>query len=268
MASGKPSTVLSQNAFYREWLKRAFGGRLAWVERFEFLLVLGSAPISRWDRIEEPVSILVWALPLSLFLGTVLVGMIIAPYTIYEPTAQELVEITSPAAFPDVEIEKHSMEQRPIRDRDGSLTLLYILRRVRITNRDVERVSLGFALNVRRRGTLHIGISSIIGQPNIPPGIFGMPPLPFLQTPLDLEPKSSVLGNIAFALASFSDEKASRGDQQEPELPPEVELEVSDYLSGTQVRLSPSSGFPPLGGMRHKEVATDEARHVVSHGDL
>lgn len=270
MLDQEPYKALSRRAFYWAWIKYAFSGKLAWVERLEFLLVLVGAPVSRWDRIEEPISVLVWALPVSLFLATILVGLIVAPYTIYEPVTQQLVEVLSGPSFPNVEIEKHSMEMRGVtHPRSGQPGRLYILRTMRITNRGSEKVSLGFRLNVRKGDTLHLGIRSVLGQLNVGPGLVELSPLPWLQSPLDLEPKSSEQGNMAFALSDFSYEETGRDTEQEAqEEPEEVELEVSDYLSGTSIRMSPASGYPPLAGIAHRELTNASVRRTVRHESL
>ena len=191
-----------------------------------------------------------------------------APYRQRDALRSYVAELQQVPNFPSVEIEKHALESHGEADRRGMPTQLFVLRRVRITNRDEQKVSLGFKLNVRIGDTLHLGIPNVLGQITLPSRPFGTPPLEQLQSPLDLESKSSVLGNIVFALSLLPeepDEDKPKGGPKEPGPPPDVELEVSDYISSTSVRFQPGAGYPHSGMVKPRELADRPTRRTVGH---
>lgn len=191
-----------------------------------------------------------------------------APYRQRDALREYIIEQLP--TFPNVEIEKHAVESHGMRDRYDKPAQLFILRRVRITNRDEQKVSLGFKLNVTSDETLHLGIPNVLGQMPLPQGPFGTPPLQQFQAPLDLEPRSSVLGNIVFVLSAWPEESTeetpAEEEPREPSPPADVELELVDYISGTSVRFSPSAGYPhPADWPKRKELADRPTRRTVGH---
>ncbi len=163
-----------------------------------------------------------------------------APYRQRDALRGIVAEYKRQPAFPDLAIEKTHMEQRVLKRPDNSAQLIVIVHRLRITNREQSRVSLGFRMLLSTQGTVRHMLSDIPNA-NIPPGIVGIASVPWLSSPLDIHEKSSVTGNIAFS-TYLSPENANRPmDDRVAEMP---ELEVTEYLTDTSTRFSPSTGYP------------------------
>lgn len=240
----EPYEALSRRRFYWECTKHAFSGKWRILEAVELAIVLGLSPLLLLDRIQGPVSILVWALPLTVFFGTVVVGYVAAPYMVYEPVAEKLAAATAPVIFPNVEVEKHMMEVRPIVGADGHHRRVVVLHGVRITNRSDQKVSLGFKLHLYSENDSYTVLTAV-PQANIPPGAFGLGPFVWLAATHDMDARSSVIGNIGFATYVRPDER-DRDDW----VAIKTELEVVDFLSGASVKFDPGRGYPPMGGGR------------------
>ena len=276
--SGESFEPLSQRAFYWRWVSSAFT-RLRWLEPVEGAIVAVAAAVVYFsDRLDGLLSVVVWALPLTVLVGSVIVRLALAPFAIYRPVAEQLEQAVAPPSFPSIEFEKCSQQRQPSTDSDGRPWILFI-RGIRITNREAEKVSLGFKLNVQfNADEVHLGIPCVIGPLRVGRSLVPIPRLPLLESPLDLDARSTVQGNIAFALAPDlgtreGGEEAGHAADAPPD-PGFTELEVTEFVSRTMVRFSPAAGYPlPDGWPEDNSIAAraaspSGARRIVTHESM
>lgn len=82
---------MSRRQFYWQWIRRAFTRPLLWVDLFAgFLAIVGGAVAYFWPQLAGTMTILLWLIPLSVFVILALAGFLFAPYDMQKNIEEEL----------------------------------------------------------------------------------------------------------------------------------------------------------------------------------
>jgi hypothetical protein len=81
---------MSRRQFYWQWIRRAFTRPLLWADLLAvFLAIVGGAVAYFWPQLAGTMTILLWLIPLSVFVILALAGLLLAPYYMQRETKQE-----------------------------------------------------------------------------------------------------------------------------------------------------------------------------------